>query len=89
MSGVSDTMAFALRAAEVAMRESKRRKLDGQKVRDLREAQGLSPTQLAAAAGISEGHLRKIEAGKHLNPTLDVIQGLMDALHCGFDDLTT
>jgi transcriptional regulator with XRE-family HTH domain len=38
-----------------------------QKLRDIRKARGLSPTQLAANAGLSLGTLSRMEAGKPIS----------------------
>jgi transcriptional regulator with XRE-family HTH domain len=51
----------------------------GKKLRDLREAKGLSQRQLYKLSGIQEGHISQIETGKR-NPGPEVVKKLCDAL---------
>ena len=54
-------------------------KVDGAAVRQLREAAGLSLTELARRAGITKGYLSLIEHGKR-NPRPAVVTRLAAAL---------
>lgn len=47
------------------------------KLRDIRKARGLSPTQLAANAGLSLGTLSRMEAGKPVS-----MESVGKILHC-------
>jgi len=53
----------------------------GAKVRCLREQIGLSQSQLAAQAGLSQGYLSQIENGEVQNPSAAVLFRLAQALH--------
>ena len=59
----------------------------GATVRRFREARGLSQNALAAAAGLDQGHLSAIEAGKRPNPTANVLLALARALGVTVDEL--
>jgi len=52
----------------------------------LRKEKGLSPTELAARAGISAAQLHALEAERH-SPTLVTAQRLAAVLGVGVDDL--
>ena len=45
-----------------------------------RELLGLSLAEAAKMAGISKSHLWEIEAGRHVNPSLETMRGLSRAL---------
>ena len=51
----------------------------GLTVKQLRETKGMSRVELADAAGISESHLKKIEAGGR-QPGIQTYQKIMEAL---------
>lgn len=51
----------------------------GERIRQLREAAGLSGNALAKLAGIGQSTLSRIESGVH-SPTLDVLEKISDAL---------
>lgn len=59
----------------------------GQRIRELREARGLSGNALAKLAGISQGHLRDIEIGRHKSPTLETARAIARALGVTLDNL--
>jgi transcriptional regulator with XRE-family HTH domain len=46
----------------------------------LREAQGMTLTELAESCGLSKGYLSTIEGGAGANPTLDVLTKIATAL---------
>jgi DNA-binding XRE family transcriptional regulator len=75
--------AYAAHLASVA--EAKAREM-GRRVRELREARGLSEKELAERAGISAQALARLERGEHAGP-LPPIEPLLAALGCTFDDL--
>ncbi len=58
----------------------------GRAIRRLRQAQHLSIEALAYEAGVSAGHLGKIERG-HVNPRLETLFGLAGALGITFENL--
>jgi XRE family aerobic/anaerobic benzoate catabolism transcriptional regulator len=58
----------------------------GQTIRRERQAQGLSIEALAFKAGVSAGHLGRIERG-HGNPRLETLLALLDALGITFAQL--
>lgn len=51
----------------------------GLTIRTLREGKGLTRTELSEAAGISESHLKKIEAGSR-RPGIDTYQKIIEIL---------
>lgn len=51
----------------------------GQKIRMLREKRGMTRTELSETAGISESHLKKIEAGSR-RPGIDTYQRIIGIL---------
>ena len=60
----------------------------GEKIRKLRKKRGLKVEEVAVAAGITVGHLYRIERGESQNPKLDVIKGLAKALGVELLELT-
>ena len=52
----------------------------GQKLKELRQAAGLSQAALAAAVGIGRVAVAKLESSPGANPTLDTMQKLAAAL---------
>jgi transcriptional regulator with XRE-family HTH domain len=52
----------------------------GDRIRSLREAQGLSRAQLARRTGLSQIYVRKLEAGDKTSPTLPVLTKIARAL---------
>jgi transcriptional regulator with XRE-family HTH domain len=52
----------------------------GDRIRSLREAQGLSRAELARRTGLSQIYLRKLEAGDKTSPTLPVLTKIAKAL---------
>lgn len=59
----------------------------GEKIRTLRQATGLSQTQVAAKAGIDQGGLSKIERGLTTNLTLEMLRRIARVLGCSAADL--
>lgn len=60
----------------------------GARIRALREAQGISLTQLATASSLSKGYLSTIESdATGANPTLDVLTKIASALDVTVGDL--
>lgn len=59
----------------------------GERIKRLRQADGLSQPQLAAKAGIDQGGLSKIERGLTTNVTLEILRRLAKALGCSVADL--
>lgn len=57
-----------------------KRKEMGERIRELRVAQGWTQEQLAEIAGIRAGNVRSIEAGKYAT-TLDVLNKIAGALN--------
>ena len=58
----------------------------GQRIRRLREEQGLSQAALAAKAKITREYVNKLEAGRY-DPTLGVVQRLAKALGVSLAEL--
>ncbi|MCA9609497.1 MAG: helix-turn-helix transcriptional regulator [Myxococcales bacterium] len=56
------------------------RPLLGVRMRALREAQGLTLTEVAERCGLSKGYLSTIESGGGANPTLEVLTRIAAAL---------
>ena len=52
----------------------------GSRLRQLREAQGLTQDELADLCGTNQGHIGKIERGE-INLTLDTLMRIADGLH--------
>ncbi len=59
----------------------------GQRIKRLREAQGLSLAELARKADISKGYLHSLENQTPANPTLDTLKRVADALDVTIADL--
>lgn len=58
---------------------SKNRRLVGARIREIREAQGLSLRKLALMVGMDHGTLSKVENGK-LNPSLNALTRICGGL---------
>ncbi|GBC95055.1 Cytoskeleton protein RodZ [bacterium HR16] len=58
----------------------------GQRIRDLRERQGLSQQELAQRAGIATSTLSEIETGRY-TPNLKIVLSLAESLHVPLDTL--
>ena len=56
------------------------------KIKDMREAKGMSQDQLATAAGLSRPFLSTIETGAAV-PTVAKAASIASALGCSLDDL--
>lgn len=61
-------------------------KIDGAKVRRMRERRGLSVVVVATAAGCSRWNIYKIEKGT-VQPSAQVYAGIREALNAGEEDL--
>ena len=59
----------------------------GARIRERREALGLSLADVAAKLGIGRQNIHRYEAGARL-PTLEALYPLADALDCNVSDLT-
>lgn len=57
------------------------------RMRELREARGLSLQELANRAGIAKSHVWQIEQGKSANPTIATTVGIARALGVSLDYL--
>lgn len=57
------------------------------KVKQLREAAGLSQQALAVRAGLSVSVVSRLEQGAHEDPRLSTIRAIAEALGVGVDDL--
>lgn len=80
-------MAKPHRARDLRRRQTKSvRVLCGQRVKALREGQGLTRTRLAGEAGVALTSLNLIEAGR-IYPTLRTLEFLARALGCRVADL--
>ena len=64
----------------------KMRNIDVEKLKDLKNAKGLTIKQVADKAGLAEGVASKIFAGLNDNPTVDTLKKLAEALDCIVDD---
>lgn len=58
----------------------------GEKIRQLRKANGLTQEQLAEKVGIDNKHLSRIEKGRHM-PTYRIIKKLADVLNIDIETL--
>ena len=61
--------------------------LIGEKIQRLRDKRQMSQADLAAASGVGQSLLSKIEGGSRPNPTGDVLQKLAKTLGCTTDYL--
>lgn len=57
----------------------------GQRITQLREAQGLTVNKLANLSGISQSHLREIELGNK-NPTVETLSYFCESLNITLSD---
>lgn len=57
----------------------------GQRIKQLREAQGFTVNKLANLSGISQSHLREIELGNK-NPTVETLSYFCEALNITLSD---
>ena len=60
------------------------RKRIGERIRQLRTAKGVSQTELAEKAGLSQPHIVRIEQGRY-SVGLDTLQTIAKALGCTVD----
>ena len=60
--------------------------MDGNKVRELREAKGITQTELAAMCGITQTMISKIEVGES-NGSVTVVKKIADVLGVTTDEL--
>jgi XRE family transcriptional regulator of biofilm formation len=59
----------------------------GFRIRRLRDARGLSQSQLAKRAGVSQAHISEVEAGQQPNPGIVFVERVATALHVSVGDL--
>lgn len=59
----------------------------GQRIKKLREAQGMGLAELARSAAVSKGYLHDLENQPSGNPTLDTLRRIADALKVTVADL--
>jgi transcriptional regulator with XRE-family HTH domain len=59
----------------------------GRNILRLREGRKLTQEQVAETADVSWRYLQELEAGKGINPSLNVLCGLKTALDCSWDEL--
>lgn len=57
----------------------------GKRIKQLREAQGLTVNKLANLSGISQSHLREIELGNK-NPTVETLSYFCESLNITLSD---
>ena len=58
------------------------------KITELRKRKGMSVDELVEKSGVPKGTLSKISAGITVNPNLDTIKAIAQALSCTLDDLS-
>lgn len=58
------------------------------RMREIREARGLSLQDVATRAGIAKSHIWEIERGRSANPTIATTVGIARALGVSLDHLT-
>lgn len=56
-------------------------------IKDIRKKQGLSQDKLSKLAEVAYNTIVKIESGENLNPTIDTLRKIAQALKIGVDDL--
>ena len=61
--------------------------VNGHKLRELREARGLTQGQLAVKSGVGQSHISRLEAGQRPNAKVSTVARLAHALGVGIDDL--
>ncbi len=59
----------------------------GSRINKIRREKNLSIDDLCERSGIPKGTLSKITAGITVNPTLDTVRAIANALDCRLDDL--
>jgi len=59
----------------------------GETIRELRRLRNITQTELAAAAGVSQGQLSRLESGETINPSQQTLLGIAEALHVTLTDL--
>jgi transcriptional regulator with XRE-family HTH domain len=62
-------------------------KMNGEKMRQIREKKGLRHVDVAAAADLSERRIQQIEAGKISNINLNVAKGIAACLGVSLEKL--
>ena len=56
----------------------------GDQIRTIREALGMTQTQLADRSGLTQSMIAEIEGGRRNNPSFATINKLAEALNCNF-----
>lgn len=59
----------------------------GQRIVRLRAERGLSQSQLATFAGVSQGYIWRLEAGQYKHPSADKLAAIARVLHVSLDEL--
>ena len=55
-------------------------KIDKTKIKELREAAGMTITELAKLSGLSRAYVSQVESGKSSNPSINSLRGIAQAL---------
>ena len=61
-------------------------KIDKTKIKELREAAGMTITELAKLSGLSRAYVSQVESGKSSNPSINSLRGIALALKCDIVD---
>ena len=61
--------------------------MDGKKLNSMRKKRGMRAFELAAKAGVTPAAIYQIESGQTVNPRIDTVQKLADALECDIGEL--
>jgi XRE family transcriptional regulator of biofilm formation len=61
--------------------------LEGDRIREIREKQGLSLNKLSKITGISKSYLSFIERSRQTNPSITIVKKIADALEIPMNEL--
>ncbi len=59
----------------------------GRRIKELREASGITRTELGRRANVTRAYVSSIESGTRNNPSLDVLRRLAEALKTDVSEL--
>ncbi len=59
----------------------------GRRIKELREASGITRTELAKRANVTRAYVSSLESGSRDNPSLDVLRRLANALKTDVSEL--
>ena len=59
----------------------------GRRIKELREASGITRTELAKRANVTRAYVSALESGSRDNPSLDVLRRLANALKTDVSEL--